>query len=156
MSRLATVSVLGLVWLTIAPFCLSQTRNRRLEDALVDVALLKRVVKEQERRIADLEKTVKTFQVATVANPETPTGGERSKTAAKLPAARWHNPLAWSQIREGMSRAQVEDILGKPTSVDAVMDHQTLVYKGDFGPDVLSGTIKLTDDRLTQINVPEF
>ncbi len=157
MSRIIAVSVLGLVWLTISPFCLSQTRDRRLEDALVDIALLKRVVKEQDRRIADLEKAVKVLQPATAANPEKPAGEERVKITAKPPAARWHNPLAWSQIREGISRAQVEEILGKPASVESVIDHQTLVYKGDVpGSGMLTGTVKLTDDRVSQANPPEF
>ena len=31
-----------------------------------------------------------------------------------------------------MSRAQVEEILGKATSVDAVIDYQTLNYKDEF------------------------
>jgi septal ring factor EnvC (AmiA/AmiB activator) len=157
MSRIISVSVLGLIWLTTSPFCLSQTRDRRLDDALADIALLKRVVKEQDRRIADLEKAVKVLQPATAANPEKPAAEERVKTTAKAPAARWHNPLAWSQVREGMSRAQVEEILGKPASVESVIDYQTLVYKGDVpGSGLLTGTVKLTDDRVSQARPPEF
>jgi len=151
------ISVWGLVWLTTSPFCLSQTRDRRLEDALVDVAILKRVVKEQDRRIAELEKTVKVLQTPTAANPEKPASEERVKNTTKAPAARWHNSLAWSLIREGMSRAQIEEILGKPASVESVIDHQTLVYKGDVpGSGLLTGTVKLTDDRVSQVNPPAF
>ena len=157
MSRIIAVSVLGLIWLTTSPLCFSQTRDRRLDDALVDITLLKRLVKEQDRRIADLEKTVKSAQAAPAANPEKPAGEERVKPIVKPPAARWQNPLAWSQIREGMSRAQVEEILGKPTSVESVIDYQTLVYKGDVpGAGTLTGTVKLTDDRVSQANPPAF
>jgi hypothetical protein len=51
----------------------------------------------------------------------------------------------------------VEEILGPPVSVDSVLDYQTLVYKGDLpGTGILSGTVKLTGDRVSQVNVPDF
>jgi hypothetical protein len=157
LSRIIAVSALGLICLSTSPLCFSQTRDRRLEEALVDITLLKRLVKEQDRRIADLEKTVKALQAAMAANPEKPAGEERVKTTAKPPAARWQNPLAWSQIREGISRAQVEEILGKPAAVESVIDYQTLVYKSDVsGSGTLAGTVRLTDDRVSQVNPPEF
>jgi len=141
-----------------------QTKDRKSEDALVDITLLKRLVKDQEKRISDLEKTVKALQQsipaasagANVARPA-PTPEERAKPVVKPPVARWHDPLNWSQIREGLSRAQVEEILGKPTTIDSVIDFQTMVYKGDVpGVGMLSGTIKLTDDRVSEVNPPNF
>jgi len=156
-SRIIAASALGLLWLATAPLSLSQTRDRRLDDALAEITLLKRMVREQDRRIADLEKAVKSAPAALAANPEKPAGEERAKPIVKPPAARWQNPLAWSLIREGMSRAQVEELLGKPTTVESVIDYQTLVYKGDVpGAGTLSGTIKLTDDRVAQANPPAF
>jgi hypothetical protein len=157
-SRIIAVSVLGLICLATSPFCFSQTRDRRLEEALVDITLLKRVVNEQDRRITDLEKTVKALQTATAANPEKPAGDDRAKIAGKPSATvPWQIPFAWSRIKAGMSRAQVEEILGPPTSVDSVIDYQTLVYKGDVpGAGALTGTVKLTDDRVSQVNTPEF
>ena len=56
---------------------------------------------------------------------------EKVKVPPKPLAAPWHNPQTWARVQEGMSRAQVEEILGKPTSVDAVIDYQTLNYKGE-------------------------
>lgn len=158
MSRLIVVSVIGLIWLATSPFCFSQTRDRRLEEALVDITLLKRVVKEQDRRIVDLENTVKALQTGTAANPEKPAGDDRAKIAGKPSATvPWQIPFAWSRIKAGMSRAQVEEILGPPISVDSVIDYQTLVYKGDVpGAGVLTGIVKLTDDRVSQVNPPEF
>jgi hypothetical protein len=57
-----------------------------------------------------------------------------------------------------MSRAQVVDILGEPTTVDSVIDRQTLTYKD--GSDLM-GTVTLVDDRVStvvsgrfQINLP--
>jgi hypothetical protein len=161
-SRIIAASVLGVIGLTILPFGLSQTspnsnRDRRLEDALADITLLKRVLKEQDRRIADLEKTVKSLQAVAVVIPERPAAEERLKPAVKPFAARWRNPLAWTQIKEGMSRAQVEELLGKPVSVDSVIDYQILYYKTDASStETLTGIVKLTDDRVTEAVPPNF
>ena len=155
-SRFITASVLGLLWLAPSQ-CFSQTRDRRLDEALVDITLLKRLVKEQDRRIADLEKTVKALQTSTVADPPKSAVEERVRPVVRPMAARWLNPLAWGQIRQGLSRAQVEEILGPPTSVESVIDYQTLIYKGDIpGARTVGGAIKLTDDRVSQITLPDF
>jgi hypothetical protein len=161
MPRRIAAGVLGIIALAISPPCFgqassNQSRDRRLEAAETDVSLLKRLVKEQDRRIAELEKTIKALQAAAAANTEKPTARELAKTIIK-PAAQWQNPFAWAQIREGLSRAQVEDILGKPTSVESVIDYQTLLYKGDVpGSGTVSGSVKLTDDRVSEISPPNF
>jgi hypothetical protein len=77
MQRITAVGVLGLMGLLTSPLILSQSTparapaqtqpqstESRLEDALTDIALLKRVVREQDRRIADLEKALRTLQAA--------------------------------------------------------------------------------------------
>ena len=162
MPRIVAAGVLGLIGFAISPPCFgqassAQSRDRRLEATETDVSLLKRLVKEQDRRIAELEKSVKSFQTATSANTEKPTAQELAKTIVKPPIARWQNPLAWTQIREGLSRAQVEEILGKPTSAESVIDYQTLLYKGDVpGSGTVSGIVKLTDDRVSEITPPNF
>ena len=161
MSRIVAAGVLGLIGFAISPPCLGQassspSRDRRLEAAETDIGLLKRLVKDQDRRIAELEKTIKSLQSSAPASAEKPTAHEVAKTIIK-PAVQWQNPFAWAQIREGLSRAQVEDILGKPTSVESVIDYQTLFYKGDVpGSGVVSGVIKLTDDRVSEITPPAF
>jgi hypothetical protein len=160
MTQVVKVSVLGLFCLTLSALCAGQTpqtRDRRLERAQEDIALLKRVVKEQDRRIAELESVVKALQAGTVA--ERPAdGGDRPKAAEKnAPAVPWQIPFAWTRIKEGMSRAQVQEILGAPTSVDSVIDYQTLNYKGDVpGAGQVSGSVRLADDRVAQVNPPVF
>ena len=166
MPRRIAAGVLGLIGLAISPPCFGQTsssqsRDRRLEATETDISLLKRLVKEQDRRIADLEKTIKSLQTAPTAKNEKPTAQptaqEQAKTISKPGAARWQNPLAWTQIREGLSRVQVEEILGKPTSVESVIDYQTLLYKGDVpGSGTVAGVIKLTDDRVSEVIPPNF
>jgi hypothetical protein len=155
MQRTVVVGVLGLVTsgLISSQSTPAPARDRRLEQALTDISLLKRLVTEQDRRIGDLEKTLRTLQPAAP-----PAAVEvRPKVVPKPSGARWQNPLAWAQVQEGMSRAQVEEILGKPTSVDAVIDYQTLNYKGDVpGASVLTGTVKLADDRVSAVSPPDF
>jgi len=159
--KTVAAGVLGLMGVAISLFCFGQTstspsRDRRLEADETDISLLKRVINEQGRRIAELEKTVKSLRAAVAAATEEPPPHELAK-AIKPASERWQNPLAWAQIREGMSRMQVEEILGKPASVESVIDYQTLLYKGDVpGSGTLSGSVKLTDDRVSEIIPPPF
>ena len=166
MPRIVAAGVLGLIAFVISPPCFGQTsssqsssgqsRDRRLEAAETEIGLLKRIVKDQDRRIAELEKTIKALQAPPTANSEKPTARELAKTIIK-PAEQWQNPFAWAQVREGLSRAQVEELLGKPTSVESVIDYQTLFYKGDVaGSGIVTGTVKLTDDRVSEIHPPAF
>ncbi|HTM11894.1 MAG TPA: hypothetical protein VL127_03230 [Bryobacteraceae bacterium] len=161
MPRIVAASMLGLIALAISPPCFgqassAQNRDHRLEAAEADVNLLKRLVKEQDRRIAELEKTVKSLQSLLTVRNQKPTAHELDKTIFK-PAAGWQNPLAWTQIRKGLSRAQVEEILGTPTSVESVIDYQTLFYRGEVpGSGAVAGVIKLTDDRVSEISPPAF
>ena len=73
------------------------------------------------------------------------------------PGSDWKAPAAWKRLRKGMSSAQVIGILGKPTSVETVGPYRTLFYQGDVpGSGSVTGTIKLQDDRVWQINTPVF
>ena len=116
MQRIVVVRCARANRLVISPLIFGQStparpsRDRRLEEALTDIALLKRLVKEQDRRIADLEKAV---TQSPSCGPSALPCEATPKVVPKPLAARWQNPLAWAQIQEGMSRAQVEDILGK-------------------------------------------
>lgn len=165
MQRIPVVGVLGLLGLVVSPLSFSQSvpaqtptqsRDRRLDEALTDIALLKRLVREQDRRIAELEKVLRTLQATERPTLPPAVPDERVKVPPKPLAAPWHNPQTWVRVQEGMSRSQVEEILGKPTSVDAVIDYQTLHYKGEASGGALTGSVKLTDDRVTDVNPPEF
>jgi len=161
MPRFVAAGVLALIGLTTSRPCFGQTsanqsRDRRPEAAEREIDLLKRLVKDQDRRIAELERIVRSIQSATAVSSEKPTAHELAKTIIK-PAIQWQNPFAWAQIRVGQSRAQVEEVLGKPTSVESVIDFQTLLYTGDVsGSGTVSGMVKLTDDRVSEIKPPSF
>ena len=99
----------------------------------------KRSVADQDKRIAELEKTVKMLQVA--AAPPLP-------APIPSPTAPWKAPSGWSQIKTGMSEAQVVGLLGPPTSVQSVQDSRTLFYQPDsHSTSTLSGSVTLKDDR---------
>lgn len=159
MQRITALGLLGLTgFLTPVAFSQGtspppQTRDQRLNEAVAEIALLKRMVRQQDRRIADLENALRTIQQAEgVAVVE-----GKVKVPPKPLSAPWQNPLAWTRVQVGISRSQVEELLGKPTSVDAVIDYQTLNYKGDVpGGRVLTGSVKLTDDRVTTVSPPVF
>jgi hypothetical protein len=117
-----------------------------LQDALAEIALLKRIVAEQDRRITALERIVAPNRSAAM--------------VSQLPAApspEWKTPAAWKRLKNGMSSAQVIAILGKPTSMESVGPYRTLFYQGDVpGSGSVTGTIKLGDDRVWEINIPVF
>lgn len=144
-----------IAWFALAavgPSVIAQTRNRVIEernrtvDELVaETNRLKQVVAAQEHRIVELEKTVKTLQAMVV-----PSG-----IPAATPA--WHIPPNWNLIRKGMSRAEVVEILGDPASEDSVIDSITLHYRTDSKSKApMSGTVKLTDDRVVAVTPPSF
>jgi SmpA / OmlA family len=128
----------------ILPICLSAAfivSGQTPGDPVSEIALLKRTVADQNRRIAGLEKTVRSLQTTVLA-------ATRPATAIS-----WRIPKAWAAIRIGMSRAQVEEILGEPKSADSVMDRQKLYYKDGPYP---VGTVVITDDRVSEVACPRF
>jgi hypothetical protein len=153
---------LGSICLAASPFCFSQTKDRQPEDTRIkeqqaDIRLLKQVVDAQNRRIAELEKAVKALQTAAAANADKPASEERLKAGKLVPNIPWQIPFAWTRLKNGMSRVEVEEILGPPTSVESVLDYQTLLYQGDVpGSGMVSGMVKLVDDRVSQVDAPDF
>lgn len=113
----------------------------RLDEALKEIALLKRTVADQDRRIAGLERTVKTLQT-TVLTADRP-----------VTTNRWRTAEGWAAVKIGMSRDQVVEILGEPKSTDAVMDRKTLYYKDAADP---IGTVVITDDRVSEVVSSRF
>lgn len=107
-----------------------------MDDAVKEIALLKRMVADQDRRMASLERTVKALQ-ATIRAPARP-----------IPTS-WRTQEGWTSLKIGMSRAQVVEILGEPGSTDFVIDRQTLLYKN--AADLLVGNVVITDDRVTEV-----
>ncbi|MEQ1884536.1 MAG: outer membrane protein assembly factor BamE [Bryobacteraceae bacterium] len=121
----------------------AQTPEPRTESSSTEIAQLRRMVIEQERRIATLERTVRTLQTTMLA------------ANRRVVAPAWNSVDGWAAIRIGMSRTQVEDILGEPRTVDAVMDRQTLTYKAANTTDI-TGKVIIVDDRVAEVDSPRF
>jgi hypothetical protein len=151
------ILTLGLLFLSVLSPSFGQQSDRRIEDAVAEITLLKRVVAEQDRRIATLEKALDTSRLGAVANPESSAVSGRVAVTQATTSTPWRTRSVWSGIKEGMSRAQVVAILGQPTSVNVVSILQTLFYRGEVsGSASVTGTVELMDDRVWQVNVPVF
>ena len=111
----------------------------------VQITELKRQLDNLYQRVKRLESLVE----------EAPSHRKRSVFASKLA---WHKGANWNSVKRGMSRLQVETILGKPTSVKTLGNHITLHYRGErSGSGYVSGNVKLNDDdRVWDINRPVF
>jgi len=69
----------------------------------------------------------------------------------------WQNEALWQRVEIGMSRLQVEALLGQPSSVKRdIAKWLTLYYQGEkAGAGYISGNIVLNkDDRVEMINIP--
>jgi septal ring factor EnvC (AmiA/AmiB activator) len=120
----------------------AQTSETRSEDTAKEMAALKRTVAEQDRRIATLERTMRSLQTTVLAAGR-----------PLIPSSR--TPEGWAAVKIGMSRAQVVDILGEPRTTDSVMDRQTLTYKDASDRDPL-GTVVIIDDRVSEVASQRF
>ena len=172
MSRIRCALGLCIVTLIASPVSFGQT-DKKVADAIAEIAVLKRLVAEQGRRITELEKALAALQGEAGIKPSTPPSGSRpafvlppsSATPASpvrgdsstLREPAWKQSATWSRLKDGMSRAQVESILGRSTSVESIGPFMTLFYKGEVaGSGSVTGTVKLQDDRVWQVNIPVF
>ena len=132
MLRILPVGPILAVYLGAAQGSSGQTSDHRLDDAVKEIALLKRMMADQDQRIASLERTVRSLRPALLA-------------ASQPIRTSWRNVEGWAAVKIGMSRAQVVEILGEPQSTFTVIDRQTLYYKEAANP---VGNVIITDDRV--------
>jgi hypothetical protein len=141
MPRVFRFSAIVFVYLSASYSLPAETPDPRLDDAIKEIALLRRMAADQDRRIASLERTTRAQQNAILA------------LARPVPAIPWKTPEGWAAVKVGMSRAQVVEILGEPQSTDAVIDRQTLFYKEATAP---VGHVVITDDRVSEVTSNRF
>jgi hypothetical protein len=115
---------------------------------------------DRQSEIAEIRSQLNAFD-ARLQRLESDASPQQNRNSAKTAAATaaWMNPSSWATIRRGMSRAQVEAILGKSTSskID-VISYVILIYQGDVpGSGIVSGNVRLdSEDRVVLINPPVF
>jgi hypothetical protein len=158
MSRIC--HVLGICVIVLASSPASHGQTDKQTDAIAEIAFLKRVVAEQDRRITELEKTVAALQLGAVSRAQTPIPGGSSGVPAQPDSAMpWKQGTTWNRLTDGMSRAQVEAILGQPTSVKTI-EHTsflTLFYSGAVpGSGLVTGKVELNDDQVYLVSRPVF
>ena len=158
-----------IIWLSCELFmpAQAQTRDHQLNDLPLAVSQLKAKTADQEERIAQLEKTVKALQASSAKIGDIAEAILKLEGAVKdlkavpspTPIPRvippWHSAANWNLVKQGMSRAQVVEILGPPTKETSVIDTQTLYY-GDSAAPRLAGSVTLVGDRLTMMMPPAF
>lgn len=129
------------------PCVSAQAHDPRIDQLQKETAQLKNIVTEQGRRITDLENMVKVLQAALIPAPK----------PIPPPTPAWEEPSNWTLIRPGMSEAEVVQILGPPSNVEAETDVRTLLYQtGSSATRPLKGSVTLTDDRVTAAQPPKF
>ena len=87
---------------------------------------------------------------------------ENRSTTRTVPVDRfaWHKSANWSRLKRGMTRRQVEAILGKPTRITkqyASLPHLKYLYQGDTSSSgYVSGYVNfdMPDDRVSRISPP--
>lgn len=115
----------------------AQSTDARVDALIRDVAQLRRTIADQDRRIAELEKNLRSLNAAAAPPPLEP-------IPSNTPP--WRVASNWSLIRKGMSEALVTEVLGAPTHVQSVTDVRTLYYP--------SGNVTLIDDRVSASEPP--
>jgi len=136
----AAIVLMGLVRVAPLPGQSTASTSQRLDAAEKEIAALKTRAADQDRHIAELERTIRQLQAAV--------------RAVEHPApTSWKNLEGWTSLKIGMSRAQVVEILGDPKTAEAVMDRQTLRYEEDKEP---VGTVVLVDDRVAEVSSDRF
>jgi hypothetical protein len=146
MTRLLAGATAGIA-LLMGGTAMAQTRDPRIDELTRETAQLKRRIADQDGRIAELEKAVKSLQSAAAPMP--------APIPSETPA--WHRASNWTQIKSGMSESQVVGILGPPTSVDSSIDKRILLYAPDASStSPLKGSVTLIGDRVTAMTPPAF
>jgi hypothetical protein len=158
-----------MIWLIgsiLIPPATAQTKDSQLSLTL-EVSQLKRKIADQEERIAQLEKAMKTMQENGAKSGNIADAILKLEAAVRdlkaipapgpIPALTppWYSASNWNLVMQGMSRAQVVEILGPPTRETSVVDTQTFYYSAS-GAAGLTGSITFVGDRLTTMVPPAF
>ena len=157
----ALATVVTVSWLTVglSPKPVLADDSSRISQLELEIQRLRTRVDEQQRRILRLEEELNRRAgpgIPALPKPGRDPGGEGDATAATKPLP-WHTPKSWARVAKGMTEAEVKEILGTPTSAEAVGTFKTMFYRGPVaGAGSLSGIINLRDGRVVAVNAPDF
>jgi len=111
-----------------------------------------------QRQISEL-KAEPSSQHERIKGLETMLDGNRTNSEQKVIVGRfaWQNSANWRKIKLGMSRSQVESIMGKPSKIKTdSIGYVSLFYQGEIqDAGYVSGNVQLNNmDRVYLINPP--
>jgi len=135
-----------------------QQTNARIDALNKELALIRHVMADQEKRVSALEEVVRRFQEELGSGKPRGDLRQSGPLTSTLSLAAWQVPGNWDRLKSGMSESQVISILGPPTNVDRTTGSiPVLFYKGEVpGSGVVSGNVKLMEDRVYLVNKPVF
>jgi hypothetical protein len=146
-------TVLGLELLPATALADDAARISRLES---EIRQLRIRIDEQNRRILRLEEELRA-RGGNQPGRTMPRSPDRGVAAASTGKQPWHAPDAWSRVKDGMTQAEVTEILGEPTAVEGVDAYKTLFYRSTpEGRGPLSGIVNFKDDRVVAVRAPNF
>jgi hypothetical protein len=123
----------------------------RVQELRQEINELKRLLREQSRRIDALEQQLTQSKL-------TPSPGATSRAPSVAPSPssdRWLVPAAWEKLRTGMTEQQVLDIIGYPTTSRGSATSKTLFYTVQVGAaGFLSGRVVIVDKVVQEIQKP--
>lgn len=133
----------------------AQLEDYKTRQLAQDVAELQRTVRQQQTRIDQLEREIARV---TSRSPRGASGAEKPASPAIDEANQlWLSPKSWDRVQNGMTEAQVLEVLGYPTSA-RVGDNsgvKTLFYTLQVGSSgFLSGQVELENNRVRVIQKP--
>jgi hypothetical protein len=142
-NRLRLLALLLLLGSVTAPA--DDARERQLE---LDVQQLRRELMAQSRRIDELERLAGR-------------GGIRETAVATIPVSpvlpNWLMAPNWERVRQGMSEAEVRQVLGAPTSVreGSTAQRKTFFYALEVAPEAyLAGSVEIADGKVAEVKKP--
>jgi len=185
MRRFALVLMIPIVLLLAIPVH-AQTADQSGSAATgssleAEVAELKRLVAEHERRIAALEAALAKEAPETVAAGSAGDAADQAREPGSVPTApgetggpgesmesqpsaqeaaevpRWAREASWRKLRLGMTEDEVLELLGPPDSTREIGFSRRLIYKGEVpGRSFLKGVVKLSAGAVSDLDLPDF
>lgn len=125
-------------------------QQQRMEN---EINALRTFVVELEDRIKQLERE----QTGKAKGGGETVSSNETKNEPKL-EPNWRDKRVWALIKVAMSTEKVKGILGRPVRVDDLGNgHQKYVYQGEvIGSGIVNGNIEFYENRVYEINVPNF
>jgi hypothetical protein len=122
----------------------------RVNQIMMDVQDLQRTVREQSRRIDELERAL--AQARLNVRDTSTTRGQ----PLKPPGEEWLQSKNWERVRPGMKAQDAIAILGEPASMrEADGGRKTLLYAMQLGASgYLAGSVVVEDDRVVEVTRP--